>query len=389
MEFKTSPSGKVVKIATGYEAFIPHTLPPDIEWTEELVKSLSRADLILGKLAGEGSALPNSHLLIRPFVTREAVLSSRIEGTQATIAEIFANEAGAQVKRSQEELDEVKNYISAMEYGIKRLRDLPLSIRLIKEIHFELMQGVKGNYATPGEFRHSQNWIGAPGCTLSTAKYVPPDPDHLQDCLGAFELYLHDRKLPHLVHSAITHYQFEAIHPFLDGNGRVGRLLIILLLIERGILPSPLLYLSAFFDQTRDEYYRRLYNVSARGEWMEWITYFLNGVAVQSADVLSRTERINRCLEEWLGMTAGMTSDLPHKIVNHLSINPFVTASWVSKEFEVAFSTAMRAIKKLESQGIIQQVSPLKRERVFCASAILKILEEPASSYFPQFTGQI
>ncbi len=378
MEIKASPSGKVIRVPTGYKSFIPHPLPPEFQWTTSLVNSLSRADLTLGKLVGKGSALPNPHLLMRPFVTREAVLSSKIEGTRATIAEILADEAGAHVKRSSEELTEVKNYISALELGIKRLNEIPLSVRLIKEVHRELMHGVRGEHATPGEFRRTQNWIGPPGCTLSTAKYVPPDPDHLMDCLSALELYLHDKDLPPLIHSALCHYQFEAIHPFLDGNGRVGRLLIILLLVERGVVNPPLLYLSAFFEATRDEYYRRLYNVSAHGEWNEWISYYLNGVSVQAADVLSRTERINKYLGEWLSITAGMASALPQKIVKHLSVNPFITANGVSEEFEVAFATAMRAIKKLESLSIIKEITQAKRERVYCATEILEILEEPA-----------
>ena len=181
----------------------------------------------MGKLAREGSKLPNPHLLIRPFITREAVLSSKIEGTHATIGEILAASAGISVQRNSDDLQEVQNYIIALGYAIKRLNDLPLSLRLIKEIHHHLMQGLRGSNATPGEFRLSQNWIGTPGCTLNTAKFVPPSPDDLMDCLGEFEKFLHERQLPALIHAAFCHYQFEAIHPFLDGNGRIGRLLII------------------------------------------------------------------------------------------------------------------------------------------------------------------
>lgn len=281
-----------------YTAFVPHPLPPKLEWDNTLVYTLSRADFLLGKLAREGSNLPNHHLLIRPFIIREAVLSSKIEGTQATLGEILAADSGAQVKQNADDLQEVQNYIKALDYGLARLKEIPLSLRLIKEIHAHLMQGVRGSHATPGEFRRSQNWIGPPGCTLNTAKFVPPPPEYLMDALSELEGFLHNRQLPPLIHIAMCHYQFETIHPFLDGNGRVGRLLIILLLVEHKMLPSPLLYLSAFFEATRNEYYKQLYNVSRNYSWHEWLIYFLSGVAVQSEDVLSRAERINKMLNQ-------------------------------------------------------------------------------------------
>lgn len=330
----------------------------------------------MGKLAREGSKLPNPHLLIRPFITREAVLSSKIEGTQSTLGEILAANAGVQVKQNPNDLQEVQNYILALDYGLNRLQELPLSLRLINEIHEKLMQGVRGAHATPGEFRRTQNWIGTPGCTLNTAKFIPPPPDHLMDCLGDLEKFLHNRQLPPLIHIALCHYQFEAIHPFLDGNGRIGRLLVILLLIEQHMLPSPLLYLSAFLEATRDEYYRLLFSVIASGTWSEWLIYFLNGVAVQSEDVLSRAERINSLLDKWKIQVAG-TSNVPIEIVQHLAVNPYVTTNKVADEFKVAFSTAQRGIQKLIDANIIQQINESKRDRVFCAKEILSILEEP------------
>jgi Fic family protein len=378
MDITHSPSGKVVKTLTGYTAYIPNPLPPKFEWTNNLVNSLSRADHILGKLSREGNKLPNPHLLIRPFITREAVLSSKIEGTQATIGEMLADEAGAHVDRNPDDLQEVRNYIVALDYGLKRLRDLPLSLRLLKEIHGKLMQGVRGGHATPGEFRHSQNWIGTPGSTLATAKYIPPPPDVLMNVLGKFEIFLHDRTLPPLIHIALCHYQFEAIHPFLDGNGRVGRLLIILLLIERRMLPSPLLYLSAFFEATRNEYYRQLYSVSAHGTWNDWLSYLLDGIAMQSADVLSRTERINHLMDDWQIKVSGTSSQTLQKVVKSLSMNPFTTIKKIAEDLKISFTTAQRAVSKLESFGIITQVTTSKRDRVYCAVKILDILEEPA-----------
>lgn len=378
MDIKKSPSGKIVVAGTGYTAFIPNPLPPQFEWTTDLVNGLSRADHLLGKLSREGSRLPNPHLLMRPFIVREAVLSSKIEGTLATIGEILADEAGEQVKQSPADLQEVKNYIIALDYGLQRMNEFPLSLRLIKEIHANLMQGVRGSHATPGEFRRTQNWIGAPGCTMMTAKYVPPTPDELITTLGDFEHFLHDRTLPPLIHIGLCHYQFEAIHPFLDGNGRVGRLLIILLLIERGILPSPLLYISAFFEATRNEYYKQLYDVSAHGTWQNWLLYFLNGIATQSEDVLSRAERINTIIDEWYTTTCGTSSSsVLHNIITQCAINPFLTVKKVSQDSDIAFTTAQRAINKLEKLGIIQQTSEGKRGRIYCATQILAILEEP------------
>jgi Fic family protein len=378
MDIQQSPCGQVIKTATGYKAFIPQALPPKFEWNNTVVNSLSRADFLLGKLAREGSKLPNPHLLMRPFITREAVLSSRIEGTHTTVSEILAADAGADVKQNPDDLQEVQNYIKALDYGLKRLEELPLSLRLIKEIHGHLMQGVRGSHATPGEFRRSQNWIGPSGCTLNTAKFVPPPSDKVMDCLGQLELFLQDRQLPSLIHIALCHYQFEAIHPFLDGNGRIGRLLIMLLLVEQKMLPSPLLYLSAFFEATRDEYYRQLFNVSSKGAWSEWLIYFLNGVAVQSEDVLSRAERINDLLNQWIIMVASSGSSVPRDIVQHLATNPYLTISKIADDLRITYNTAQRGVQKLESAGIIQKVNDNRRGMVYCAIKILHILEEPA-----------
>ncbi len=379
MDIKKSPAGKIVRTLTGYEAFVPNPLRPPFEWNNALVSSLSRADHILGMLSREGSKLPNPHLLIRPFITREAVLSSKIEGTQATLGEVLANDAGAFVDRNPNDLQEVHNYILALDYGIKRLSDFPLSLRVIKEIHAQLMQGVRGAHGTPGEFRRTQNWIGAPGSTLNTAKYVPPTVDDLMDCLGSFEKFLHDRTLPPLIQIGLCHYQFEAIHPFLDGNGRMGRLLITLLLIERKILPSPLLYLSAFFEATRDEYYKQLYSVSSQGSWHDWLSYFLNGVATQASDALSRAERINALIIDWQIKVGGNNSKILQDIVKHFAVNPFLTTKKIIETMNVVFTTAQRAIDKLEVLGIVAQVSAGKRDRVYCATQILNILEEPTN----------
>ncbi|MEX2380923.1 MAG: Fic family protein, partial [Opitutales bacterium] len=366
------------KTLEGYQAFFPHSLPPEIPWNQVLVSKLSVADRILGRLGGEARRLPNPHLFIRPFIKREAVFSSRIEGTQATLGDLLAVEAGAHVERSPDDLREVGNYVTALEHGLHRLSQLPLSLRLVREMHAILMSGVRGEHATPGEFRRTQNWIGTPGCTLSEASFVPPPPDSLNACLGEWERFVHESKLPVLLIAALIHYQFEAIHPFLDGNGRIGRLLITLLLCERGALPGPFLYLSAFFEATRRDYYERLNAVSFNGDWQGWFDYFLNGVIRQCEDALSRAERINVMLEGWKSEVSGLTPKAAYSVVESLAANPYVTPRGIEKDHKVSFNTANKAIKVLEAKGIVTQLGEAKRDRVYRAEAILEILEEPA-----------
>jgi Fic family protein len=348
-----------------------------LAWSPRLVRVLSDADRAVGRLAGEGGRLPNPHLLIRPFLRREAVLSSRIEGTQATLGELLAAEAGAAVARSPSDLREVTNYVVALEYGIGRLRTLPPSLRLLRELHVRLMAGVRGNQARPGEFRREQNWIGPPGCTLADATYVPPPPSELTGTLTAWEKFLHDASFPPLVQIALSHYQFEAIHPFLDGNGRVGRLLISLFLVWRGVLTAPLLYLSAFFEATREEYYERLRGVTGRGEWSLWIEYFLRGAAQQAEDALNRAVRINDLLVRWRSATAGVPSKAVSGLVDRLAENPYWTVKRAAERLGVAFTTAQRAVDRLEALNILARTTDAKRDRVYCATAVLEILEEP------------
>ena len=372
------PHGRMVDCPGGYRAYVPAPAPPPLEWSESLTLSLSSADRAIGRLAGEGRRLPNPHILIRPFVRREAVLSSRIEGTQATLGELLAAQAGAVVERNPDDLHEVGNYVTALEYGLERLETLPLSLRLVRELHERLMRDVRGEVATPGEFRRSQNWIGPPGSTLNGATFVPPPPPELMPCLDAWERFLHDETLPPLVHAAIAHSQFEAIHPFLDGNGRVGRLLITLLLVARGVIPSPLLYLSAWFQATREEYYARLNGVTERGEWEEWLTYFLRGVALQSDDAVDRIERLDDLLSGWKRQMAGGRSRLPERALDLFAENPFWTVGGVADRLEVAFTTAQRTIARLEAAGIVAQLGEARRNRVYCAGAVLDVLEEPS-----------
>ena len=372
---KRRPHGRTIRCAGGYRAFLPAPLPPPIGWNDMLADALSRADLAVGRLAGEGSRLPNPHLFIRSFVRREAVLSSRIEGTRTTLAELFAAEARAKVAADNADLREVANYVAALEYGLERLDTLPLSLRLIREIHERLMRGVRGDSATPGEFRRSQNWIGPPGCTLNDVSFVPPPPDELAPCLDALERFLHDDSLPVLVHAALSHAQFEAIHPFLDGNGRVGRLLITLLLAERGVLPSPLLYLSAYFEETRDDYYAHLLALTEAGAWEDWLVYFLRGVRMKANDALARIERIDTLFESWRNGLGEALSPRLDEVLGLFVESPFWTVGEIGRRLGIAYTTARRAVDRLEEAGIVSQAGPSRRNRVYCARAVLAALD--------------
>jgi Fic family protein len=295
------------------------------------------------------------------------------------LAELFADDAGVETQQDRSDLREVENYVKALEYGIKRMQKLPLSLRLICEIHEHLMKGVRGNIATPGEFRKSQNWIGTAGCTLQNATYIPAPPHLVVPCMGELEKFLHDSALPPLVTIGLAHQQFEAIHPFLDGNGRVGRLLVILYLVEHKILPSPILYFSAFFEATRSEYYERLRTVTEKGDWIGWLEYFLNGMARQAKDALSRIEALQELVAKWKQKFTRKSDKNSLRLIDDLLANPFMTVGGVVKKHKIAFPTAQRAIDKLENEGILKQTSNAKRNRVYCARRILDILDAPAN----------
>lgn len=374
--FQNSPSGKLIRAVGGYWAFIPHPLPPKLEWDNSLVSLISKADLALGTLSGLGENLPNTHLLIYLFIRREAVLSSRIEGTQSSLSDLLLFEATKLEK--QRDVKEVQNYVHAIEYGLKRLEELPLSLRLIRELHNILMEEVRGERATPGEFRQSQNWIGPPGRTLNEATFVPPPTPEMLDALDQLEKFLHaDTDLPPLAELALIHYQFEAIHPFLDGNGRIGRLLITLFLCQQGILTKPLLYLSAFFERHRQEYYELLLGISQRGAWRRWIEFFLQAVVEQSNDAVRRARRLlglhqsyyQTSLEKRLPPTAGQLMEL-------IFMRPVINVSVVREFLRVTFPAAQKAINALEKEGILTEITGGKRNKTYTAEEILKILEE-------------
>ena len=375
--FTDKKPGRLLKMPYGYWAFLPSPLPPKIDPSWDLMKLVSEADRNLSELAGIGRTLPNPHLLIDPFIRREAVSSSRIEGTQASLSDLFFFEALPSPKPKVGDVVEVLNYVKALEYGLNRLKTLPMSLRLIREMHEKLMHGVRGQERTPGEFRRSQNWIGPPGCTLTDATYVPPPQEEMKDALSELEKFLHQpNSLPPLVRLALIHYQFEAIHPFLDGNGRVGRLLITVLLCMEEILPKPLSYLSSFFERHRQEYYDRLLAVSQRGQWTEWIAFFLRGVTVQSKDAIKRSDQLLHLWQVYRKkVQSARSSALLLQLVEELFTYPAVTVSRAAKFLGVTHRSAQLNIDKLVSTGILKESTGKLRNRVYVAPEIIRIIE--------------
>ncbi|MGH9363445.1 MAG: Fic family protein [Thermoanaerobaculia bacterium] len=377
-DFQAPAAGRLVAAPGGHLAFVPAPLPPPLEFSPELALLLSRADAALGELSGSGRLLPNPHLLIAPYLRREAVLSSRIEGTLTALPELLLDEAAHEgVPRDlPEDLREVRNYVAALEYGVQRLAELPLSLRLVRELHERLMRGVRGDRATPGEFRRTQNWIGPPGSTLATAVYVPPPPGELEATLAAWERFLHDRGgLPDLVQCALMHEQFEAIHPFVDGNGRVGRLLIPLFLMERQRLSQPLLYLSVYLESRRGEYYEALQRVRTRGDWTGWLAFFLRGVEQTARAALVQAG-------ELVDLREGLRERLRDKprllpLVDALFENPYLKAVRAQQVLGVSNPTAQAAVRLLQERGILSEVTGRQWGRLFLARAVLAAIDVP------------
>lgn len=375
-DFQAPEAGKTVRAPQGYWAFLPAPLPPAITYTPALVRLLSAADAALSELSGIGRILPNPHLLIASYVRREAVLSSRIEGTRASLSDLLAEEAGQPPHAPPDDVREVRNYVDALDFGIERLHTLPLSLRLVRELHERLMRGVRGDTATPGEFRRSQNWIGPHGSTPANAPYVPPPPHEMLEALAAWETFLHRRdELPDLVQCALMHEHFEAIHPFLDGNGRVGRLLVTLFLIERGRLSQPLLYLSEFIERHRDDYYRGLMRVRTHGDWNGWLHYFLAGVEWSARRALRQAQQLLALRER---LRASLVTDpRATALVDALFENPFIDPARAQTLLAVSAPTARKSLLVLEAAGILRECSGRRRGRVYLADAILAAIDDP------------
>lgn len=375
--FRMPEAGKVIRTSEGYHAFIPAPLPPKITYDAELALTLSKADAALSELSGLGRLLPNPHLLISPYVRREAVLSSRIEGTRASLSDVLLDEMGDDALRnSATDVHEVRNYIHALEFGVQRLKTLPLSLRLTRELHAHLMQGVRGDRATPGEFRRSQNWIGPAGSTPVTAAYVPPPPSEMKVALADWEKFLHQRdKMPDLIQCALMHEQFEAIHPFLDGNGRVGRLLITLFLIERGRLSQPLLYLSAYIEDHRQDYYDLLQRTRTHGDWNTWLRYFLTGVTEMAHDAMSRARELMELREKFRKRLADKPRALA--LLDELFVNPYITVARAEQALKVSNPTARQAVALLQKHRMLKEVSGRQWGRLYLAQPILDVIEKP------------
>jgi Fic family protein len=382
-KFASRKSGRLLKIGDNQWTFVPNPLPPDLEVTWDLAERISDADRALGELAGIARTIPNPHLLIEPFTRREAVLSSRIEGTQATLTELFSAEAVAKKQGPSEGVREVANYVAALEFGLKRLSDLPVSLRLIRELHKRLMRNVRGESLTPGEFRRAQNFIGPLGCKLENATYVPPPVPEMKTALDGLEKYLHAShgSLPPLVRLALIHYQFEAIHPFRDGNGRVGRLLITLLLCSESLLPQPLLYLSAYFERNRREYYRLLLDVSQTGNWEEWVRFFINGVAEESRDAADRSKQLFSLRQEYRKqLQAQNAPGRALELMEDLFTSPVITIASAKKRLGVTPRAVQQHVDRLISASILREVTGRRRNRIFVAEKIIRIVEADRAS---------
>ncbi len=357
-----------------YKAFIPSPLPPDppIAWDEELRNLLSTADLALGRLDGISTILPNPDLFVAIYVRKEAVLSSQIEGTRASLIDILDYETTGEMVK---DVDEIVNYVRAMNNGLERLRSLPISLRLIREIHKELLEGVRGEHRTPGEFRTTQNWVGPPGSTINNAQFVPPPPHEMMTALGELEKFVHEQdNLPVLIKSALIHAQFETIHPFLDGNGRIGRLLITLVLVHNHILERPLLYLSYYFKRNRGEYYERLNNIRNKGDWEGWLGFFLKGVCEVSGQAVETAKEIIRLQERDRSRLANNPKGL--ELMDHLFINPLVTIKEIRRVTGVSDATAGRLVKKMIELGVLSEITGYARNRKFLYKDYFNILRE-------------
>ena len=375
-------AGNYVRQLEGYSAFNPKPLPPDppLNISPEMQILLSQADRALGRLDGSIQTLPDPDLFVYMYVRKEAVLSSQIEGTQSSLQDLLEAEALIHDPERPRDVGEVINHVQAMNYGLRRLSELPVSIRLICEIHAELLKGVRGSHLTPGEVRTSQNWIGSMGCSLREATFVPPPPGDVIRHLGALETFLHaDTNLPLLISIGLAHAQFETIHPFLDGNGRVGRLLVAFLLCEREVLLKPVLYLSHYFNQHRQEYYRRLQSVRDRGTWEDWLMFFLRGVvevgrqATETARrILDLREQHRTIITERFGRTAGNG----HRVLEHLYGHPLISVNQVKELIGTTYQAANELVSRLVDSQILAETTGQARNRRFIYHDYIDLFHE-------------
>lgn len=377
-------AGRYIKQPTGYAAFIPSALPPvpRIKYDDAFLDMLSTADRAVARLDGCGEMLPNPELFVFMYIRKEAVLSSQIEGTQASLIDVLEFEA-ATGEATPKDVGDVFNYVGAMDHGLSRLRTLPLSLRLVREIHSKLLSGVRGA-RDAGEFRTSQNWIGPAGCSLNDAIFVPPPPHDMHEALHLLEKFLHDpAPMPFLVRAGLAHAQFETIHPFVDGNGRLGRLLMTFMLCENKILTKPLLYLSYFFKKHRAEYYDRLQAVRDSGQWEQWLKFFLRGVAEVAEEATTTARKIvqlreahRKIIAERSGRSAGRAVTL----LETLYRQPIVSTANIRDMFNITFQGASDIATHFSTLGILKEITGRRRNRLFAYARYLALLGEPVSS---------
>jgi len=374
-------TGRYVKQTGGYKAFIPALLPPkpSVKFSSELQTLLSKADRALARLDGVVTVLPNPDLFIAMYVKKEALLSSQIEGTQASLEGILEFEADLTPKEDIDDIKEVVNYIKALDYGIEKLKTLPMSLRLIKEIHKILIKGTRGTYKTPGEFRRTQNWIGPSGANLNEATFVPPPPGMLLELMGNLEKFIHSKdNIPPLVKIALIHSQFETIHPFLDGNGRIGRLLITFYLYWRNILSKPLLYLSFYFKKNRAEYYDLLMKVRKESVWEEWIKFFLKGIGEVSEEATNTAREIIKLKDDLITKLYenSISSIYAVKLIDLLFKNPVIDVKNIVEELNTHRDTANELVKRFEKIGILKEITGKQRYKKYIFSDYVDIIKK-------------
>lgn len=359
-----------------YRAFYPSPMPTSVNLSSDTVRVLANAEAALGRLAGAGRLLPNPHLLIRPYMLREALASTRIEGTRASLVGVLEAEAAGDT--GDPDIEEVVNYVRAMELGIARIDALPFSTRLVNELHGVLLEGVRGRERQPGQIRTSQNWIGPPGAVINTASFIPPPPEELGALLSDWERFANtNTEIPILVQSALLHYQFETIHPFLDGNGRVGRLMIVLHLIIQGRLASPLLYLSPYFERHRDEYIDLLQTTRTSGDPDPWLRFYLSGIEQQAVDAVQRAEQLADLRERYRASVLERTRGNAVALVDILFAQPVLTARIVENHLDVRRPSVLRMLDLLTDMGILEELDPGPRgQRRFIAREIMAALSD-------------
>ena len=371
--YKSNLSGEMA-----YKSFVPNPLPPapPIELSEDIVSLLVKANSQLAVLESVATRIPNVELFVSMYVRKEALMSSQIEGTQATLEDVLDPMLDANTNRN---VADVVNYIKATEFAIERLQTLPLCNRLIKETHAVLMEGVRGQEKSPGEFRYSQNWIGGQGSTLKNARYIPPSPDDMLDAMSDLEKYINvDDELDALIRAALIHYQFETIHPFLDGNGRVGRLLITLFLMEKKVLTTPALYISYFLKKNRVEYYDRMTEVRGKGNYEQWVKFFLQAIMESAEDATATIDELivlhdaNVAIISKLGRAAKNAM----LVFNYLESNPIIEIRKTAEALGITFNTASSAVNRLVDAGILVQTTDTSRNRTFAYEAYLNILRK-------------